>query len=75
VVTLSNANSVEFSGRPADFYAAAEGGLKPVSLGRPDSVSSTVAARCECGVKVTLINGVLEAPCPGCGKVVKILKP
>jgi hypothetical protein len=74
---MSNANPVEFAGRGPGFYDGSKGndpGLHPVSLKRPESVSSTVAVRCACGVKATLINGVLEAPCGSCGRVVSILK-
>jgi hypothetical protein len=72
---MSDANPVEFAGRGPGFYGVPEGGIKPVSLKRPDSVSSAVAVRCQCGVKTFLVNGVLEAPCNGCGRVVSILKP
>jgi hypothetical protein len=74
---MSNAIPCEFAGRGPGFYDSntdAEGGLKLVSLKRPEPVVSTIATRCACGVKVTLINGVVEAPCPGCGKIVSILK-
>jgi hypothetical protein len=77
VVTLSNANPVEFAGRGPGFYDSntdAEGGLKLVDMKRPVSVSSTVSVRCECGVKTVLVNGAESTTCPACGKTVEAKK-
>jgi hypothetical protein len=72
-----NAAPVEFAGRPPGFYAPnadSEGKLQTVDLKRPESVSSTLAVRCECGVKSALINGAESVTCPGCGKTVQSKK-
>ena len=73
-----NANPIKMAGHPAGFYdesKEADSGLHEVDLKRPESVTSRVAVRCKCGVKTWLSNGAIEAPCSGCGKLVKIPKP
>jgi hypothetical protein len=72
-----NANPVKFTGRPSDFYdgsAGEDSGLHPVSLKRPESVTSRVAVRCKCGAKTFLVNGAESTVCPACGKTVKAKK-
>jgi hypothetical protein len=71
---MADANPVQMAGRPAGFYGGPEGGLKPVDMKSPVSVSSTVSVRCECGVKTVLVNGAESTTCPACGKTVEAKK-